>query len=98
MSLTTSSDSLLQSTRSALAPGSNSLSDDDRISALNTLFNIARDNKRSLYQNWSRNYKIIKNRLQGSNLASWLPQPRDSEVYPVISSLVAWLTDQDPDI
>src|SRR5215471_5715483 len=98
MSLTTSSDSLLTSTRSALSPGSTTMSDNDRISALNTLFNIARDNKRSLYQNWSRNYKIIKNRLQGSNLASWLPQPRDSEVYPVISSLVAWLTDQDPDI
>jgi hypothetical protein len=91
-------DSLLSNTRSALSPDSKLATDADRISALNSLFYIARDQKRNLYQNWSRNYKIIKNRLQGSNLASWLPQPRDSEVYPVVSSLVAWLTDQDPDI
>src|SRR6516162_3485185 len=90
--------SLLAATRSALSPSSKLTTEHDKISALNTLFYIARDQKRNLYQNWSRNYKIIKNRLQGSNLASWLPQPRDSEVYPVISSIVAWLTDQDPDI
>src|SRR5215469_18228074 len=90
--------SLLSSTQTALIPGRSGLDDYDRVQALNTLYYIARDQKRTLYQSWSRNYKIIKNRLQGSNLASWLPQPRDSEVYPVISSLVAWLTDQDPDI
>jgi hypothetical protein len=92
------SDAMTASTITALSPLSRHVTDTDRVSALNSLFYIARDHKRSLYQNWSRNYKIIKNRLQGSNLASWLPQPRDSEVYPVISSLVAWLTDQDPDI
>jgi hypothetical protein len=90
--------SLIAATSTALSPTSRTATDQDRISALNSLFFIARDQKRTLYQNWSRNYKIIKNRLQGSNLASWLPQPRDSEVYPVISSIVAWLTDQDPDI
>src|SRR5215469_1649099 len=90
--------SLLSSTQTALIPGRSGLDDYDRVQALNTLYYIARDQKRTLYQSWSRNYKIIKNRLQGSNLASWLPQPRDSEIYPVISSLVAWMTDQDPDV
>jgi hypothetical protein len=90
--------SLIAATSTALSPTSRTATEQDRVSALNSLFFIARDQKRTLYQNWSRNYKIIKNRLQGSNLASWLPQPRDSEVYPVISSIVAWLTDQDPDI
>lgn len=91
---------LLASTRQALSPMARNgrLTDSEKVSTLNSLYYIARDQKRTMYQSWSRNYKIIKNRLQGSNLASWLPQPRDSEVYPVISSLVAWMTDQDPDI
>lgn len=73
-------------------------SDIDRVNALRSLFYIARDQKRPRYQNWVRNYKILTNRLQGGNTTSWLPQPRDSEIYPLISSLVAWMTDQDPDI
>lgn len=65
---------------------------------LRTLFVQARKEKQPRIDAWNRNYKIINNRYQSAVFASWAPQPRDSEVYPICSSLVAWLTDQEPDI
>lgn len=65
---------------------------------LRTLFTQARKEKMPRKDAWDRNYKIINNRYQSAVFASWAPQPRDSEVYPICSSLVAWLTDQEPDI
>lgn len=57
------------------------------------LYILARDYKRVRYQNWVRNYRLVNNRL-GSTQSSWMPQPRDSEIYPVLSSMVAHMTDQ----
>jgi hypothetical protein len=34
--------------------------------------------------------------MGGQSSANWMPSPRDSEIYPVLSSWVAWATDQSP--
>src|SRR6516225_4100938 len=68
------------------------------LSYLRTLYVTARRDKQPRIDSWNRNYKIINNRYQSAQFASWAPQPRDSEAYPICSSLVAWLTDQEPDV
>lgn len=68
--------------------------EDDLIQVLRRLFQIARDHKRSRYDAWIRNYKLVNNRLGAQSSSNWMPAPRDSEVYPTLSSLVAWMTDQ----
>lgn len=72
--------------------------DHQYISYLRNLYLTARKDKQPRMESWNRNYKIINNRYQSSVFSSWAPQPRDSEVFPILSSLVAWLTDQEPDI
>lgn len=74
------------------------VNDIERVNRLRNLYLIARDHKRSRYDTWIRNYRIVMNRLSGQNYSSWMPQPRDSEIYPVISNLVATMTDQEPDV
>lgn len=72
--------------------------DPDWIVYLRNLFLAAKKDKQPRIEGWNRNYKIVNNRYQSAIFASWAPQPRDSEVYPICSALVAWLTDQEPDI
>lgn len=82
-----------------LPPRSRPSSDDaSYLNYLRTLFVQARRDKVPRRDSWDRNYKIVNNRYQSAQFASWAPQPRDSEVYPICSSLVAWLTDQEPDV
>lgn len=64
---------------------------------LRMLYLIARDEKRQRYDNWMRNYRLLHNRV-GGTVQNWMPAPRDSEIYPGLSSLVAWMTDQEIDI
>jgi hypothetical protein len=61
------------------------------------LFLVARDEKRNRYDTWMRNYRLVNNRI-GGTVSNWMPAPRDSEIYPGLSSLVAWMTDQEIDI
>lgn len=72
--------------------------DTSYLSYLRTLYVTARKAKSARIESWNRNYKIINNRYQSAQFAPYAPQPRDSEVYPICSSLVAWLTDQEPDV
>ena len=69
----------------------------EAINALRTLYMIARDEKRNRYDTWMRNYRLVNNRI-GGTVSNWMPAPRDSEIYPGLSSLVAWMTDQEIDI
>lgn len=73
-------------------------SSDDRdaetVRWLRGLFLHARDMKRARYDLWVRNYRLIMNRASQSS-SQWMPAPRDSEIYPACSSLVAWMTDQE---
>src|SRR5215510_7515094 len=67
------------------------------VSDLRQLYLIARDEKRQRYDNWMRNYRLLNNRV-GGTVQNWMPAPRDSEIYPGLSSLVAWMTDQEIDV
>lgn len=71
--------------------------DMELVSRLRNLYMIARDHKRQRYDQWIRNYRLVNNRIN-SAAANWMPQPKDSEIYPVLSSLVAWMTDQNIDL
>lgn len=64
--------------------------DDDLISQLRQMFIRARDARRPLHPQWEKNYNLIK--LQQRSIISG--RPFDSEIYPTLSALVAWMTDQ----
>lgn len=72
------------------------LYDDEIVEKLKRMYVIARDAKRPRYDVWFRNYRLVHNRI-GASAAnnSWMPAPRDSEIYPGLSSLVGWMTDQE---
>lgn len=70
----------------------------EKVNYLRNLFVQARDAKRQRYDSWLRNYRLVHNRISGSTYTSWAPQPRDSEIFPLISSWVGWMTDQTPEI
>jgi hypothetical protein len=64
----------------------------DLLNELRQLYTKARDAKRRLYPNWQRNYKLLNN--VSADISAITPQPRCSEIYPILSSLVAWMMDQ----
>src|SRR4051812_12622670 len=73
--------------------------DEGVVSSLRRMYLLARDEKRSRYDTWMRNYRLVNNRISGgASQSNWMPAPRDSEIYPALSSLVAWMTDQEIDI
>src|SRR5207302_4535363 len=72
-----------------------SMDDEETVQDLRQLFRVARDAKRNRYENWRRNYMLVNNRFGGQQPSNWMPSPRDSEIYPLLSSAVAWFTDQE---
>lgn len=70
--------------------------DDDfeLINHLKGLFTRARQSRRDYHENWQRNYRLVHNRIAASSNQSWVPKPRDSEIYPCLATLVAWMADQ----
>src|SRR5579872_58208 len=84
----------LESTYRTSLPGT----DFEKVSYLRNLFVAARDAKRARYDSWLRNYRLVHNRISGSTYTSWAPQPRDSEIFPILSNWVGWMTDQKPEI
>lgn len=66
---------------------------------LQVCYDSAKAAKRARYQNWERNYRLMANQHANSfGGTSWMPSPRDSEIYPILSSLVAWMVDQDTQV
>jgi hypothetical protein len=68
--------------------------------AVRTLFYQARDYRRPLITRWRKNYRTLNNRSAGgdSTTSSWQQTPRIAKVWPIVSSLVAWMTDQRPSL
>lgn len=66
----------------------------ERINELLSLYQAAKSARESHHDNWLRNYRLVHNKFAGTG-ASWAPAPKDSEIYPIISSMVGWLTDQE---
>lgn len=77
-----------------LMPSPGKREDLQTVNDLRQLYLIARDEKRNRYDTWMRNYRLLNNRV-GGTVQNWMPAPRDSEIYPGLSSLVAWMTDQE---
>ncbi len=80
------------------APTRSNSSESQYLNYLRTLFSQASKTKKPYINGWDRNWKMINNRYQSASSQSGAPQPRDSELYPILSSLVAWMTDQEPDV
>jgi len=60
------------------------------------LFYRARDARRPLIAQWKKNYRVLNNRMWTSRAEPWMPAPEISDIWPLIASLVAWMTDQRP--
>lgn len=64
-----------------------STSNDDLINFLDQIWIRARDNRRQYYPKWRKNYRLL-------SLDEVRSGPFDSEIYPALSSLIGWMTDQ----
>lgn len=65
----------------------------ETVQRLRNIFYHARRAKAVRYDTWQRNLRLL-NARSNTSTASWVPQPRDSEIYPILSAMVAWMTDQ----
>jgi hypothetical protein len=75
-------------------PQSN-LDDFELTQRLTSLYVLARDQKRRYQSTWRRNYLLTTNRQYAMNVQQpWTPNVVDSEIFPILSSRVAWMTDQ----
>lgn len=72
-------------------------SDYDLVQRLQQLFRQAKQAKSDRYEGWDRNTRLVHNKIGGRTAlaaSTWPPSPRDSEIYPMLSSIVAWMADQ----
>lgn len=65
------------------------------VNQLNNLYSLAKRSKQPLRSDWMRNYRLVNNKTYSSDLSSnGMPNVSDSEVFPILSSRIAWMTDQ----
>lgn len=60
------------------------------------LFYRARDARRPLIGKWKKNYRVLNNRTWSPRAEPWMPAPEISNIWPIVASMVAWMTDQRP--
>ncbi len=58
------------------------------------LFTEAKRARQGRLDTWNRNYRVVHNRTWGAGRAAWMPTPSVSETYPIIASMIGWMTDQ----
>lgn len=61
------------------------------------LFLKARQKRRPLVERWNRNYRMLRTKRWADGKAGWAPRSEVPEIWPVVDSLVAWITDQTPE-
>jgi hypothetical protein len=67
----------------------------DLINNLSSLYEMSKRGKQPLQSDWMRNYRLANNRIYVNDLGiNGMPEIMDSEIFPVISSRIAWMTDQ----
>lgn len=59
-------------------------------------FYRARTARRPIIAQWYKNYKVVTNKTWTSGRPDWMPAPEVPEVYPIVTSMVGWMTDQRP--
>ena len=62
------------------------------------LFYRARDARRPQVAQWKKNYRVLNNRTWSARAEPWMPAPEISNIWPIIASMVAWMTDQRPNL
>lgn len=62
------------------------------------LFIRAREARRVLMEQWKRNYRVLNNRDYMPGGSPWDEEPAVNDIWPVVASAVAWMTDQRPTI
>lgn len=65
---------------------------------IRNLYSAASKAKQQRVAQWDRNWKLLNNKVWPDTRAQWLPAPALSEIMPIIASIVAWQTDQRPQI
>jgi hypothetical protein len=73
---------------------SDSLAGFELTGRLEELYSVARTAKQRLQAQWRRNYLLTFNRQYYDASQSWSPNVLDSEIYPVLSNRIGWMTDQ----
>ncbi len=67
----------------------------DLINNLALLYGLAKKAKQPLRSDWMRNYRLVNNKVFVNDIGmTGTPEISDSEIYPVLSSRIAWMTDQ----
>ena len=61
---------------------------------INGLFDLARKEMNRRHDRWGKAYRLVHNRGWSATRDAWMPSPTASEIYPIISALVGWMTDQ----
>lgn len=62
---------------------------------LMSLYNVAKESKKKYQATWRRNYLLTANRQYAMDTQQpWTPNVTDSEIFPILSSRIAWMTDQ----
>lgn len=70
-------------------------SDDQRlVGEIRQLFYKARAHRRPLVQRWNKNYRMLRNRYWVDARPNWMPSPQIPEIFPIVASMVGWMTDQ----
>lgn len=66
------------------------------VSEIHDYFDAARRERQPRVDNWKRNYRLVHNQPwgYGRSQTPWQQSPSVSEVYPIVASIVAWMTDQ----
>lgn len=80
----------------ASLPSMSPLEEMELVGHVRDLFLKAREKRRPLVERWNRNYRMLRTRQWVSNRQGWAPRSEVPEIWPVVDSLVAWVTDQTP--
>lgn len=74
------------------------LADAELVGRIRTLFSRARSHRQNILNQWNKNQRVFSNRTWAQSRQPWMPAPEVPEIRPIISSCVAWVTDQRPSL
>lgn len=64
------------------------------VSEVRNLFFKARAYRRPLVSRWNKDYRMLRNRYWVESRPNWMPAPQVPEIFPIVASMVGWMTDQ----
>ena len=73
----------------------NNMDDWELTQSLMSLYEQAKESRKRHQATWRRNYLLTANRQYANDTQQpWTPNVTDSEIFPILSSRVGWMTDQ----